>query len=44
MEKQLYESPLTQVIDLMAEGVVCLSGGDTEQYTPGGNYGDDLFN
>ncbi len=28
ISKALYEAPLTQVLDLEAEGVVCLSGGE----------------
>lgn len=45
MEKQIYESPFVFVLDIETEGAICyLSGDGTEKYTPGGNYGDDLFN
>ncbi len=28
ISKALYEAPMTQVLDLVTEGVVCLSGGE----------------
>jgi hypothetical protein len=40
--KEFYETPLATVFEIRQEGVICQSGG-TEQYTPGGSYGDGLF-
>ena len=42
ISKALYEAPLTQVLDLVTEGVVCLSGG-TEQFDNGNSYDDSFF-
>jgi len=42
MEKQLYESPLVRVIDLLAEGVICQSGGELNGM-PGFENGGDPF-
>ena len=41
MEKKIYEAPMTEVMEIESEGILCASGMDLDNNSIGG-YGDEL--